>query len=122
MPEVTVTCPYCGTGTHTAGWQCPACQQVVGPRGEIGKTALAAFVLGVLSVPWHMLLVPAILAIVLANQSFAQGEPGHGFAAAGRVLGWIGIALFAVVVPLTLMIFFFGFAATLFGAGGTPLD
>lgn len=99
-------CPECGTGVHTH----------VGAQDGTGL-AIAALVLGVLSLVSGFLALPiGLVAIVLANkariavQEGRMPESGLGMANAGRILGWVGVALGVLAALIVLL--FFGFLLT----------
>ncbi len=67
--------------------------------------SLALGVIGFFAVP----LVASVLAIVLGRggQREIARDPslgGEGYAQAGVILGWIGVALFTLLLPLLLVI------------------
>jgi hypothetical protein len=79
-------------------WGAPA---PVGSQGTNGL-AIASLVLGCL----FCLLVTGILAVIFGNLALAQiarsPQQGRGLAIAGIVLGWIGVALLAILSFLWL--------------------
>ncbi|MDQ5874175.1 MAG: DUF4190 domain-containing protein [Actinomycetota bacterium] len=76
-----------------------------GPPAETNGLAVASLVCGILGVVFPFIpLIPSILAVVFAGrgkrQIDASGglQTGRGFAVAGQVLGWVGIALVLVAI------------------------
>jgi uncharacterized membrane protein len=90
-------CPRCGARADAAS---PASEGTSG-------NAIASLVLGIAGLVIFP-LIPSILAIVLgrsAKRDIQQrpGLSGEGFATAGIVLGWVGVALLVVGVALVLL-------------------
>lgn len=91
-------CPSCGHPNPMAGSGGAA----VGGARRVEGNATASLVLGIAGLVVCP-LVCSILAIVFGNSAKRKLEAdpsleGEGFAKAGVILGWVGIALFAVGV------------------------
>lgn len=100
MAEQAASCPSCG---HPA----PRAQRATGARRTEG-TAVASLVLGIAGFVVCP-LITSILAIVFGNQAqrkIAQDPSleGEGMAKAGVILGWIGVALFAVGILFFIIV------------------
>lgn len=99
---------YAELAAHTADlppaqrpWPGPAAPPAVQPRPPATNgTAVAALVCGLMQV--FTLGITAIPAVVLGHLARGQirrtGERGEGMATAGLVLGWLGIALFVLLI------------------------
>ncbi|MEZ6244356.1 MAG: DUF4190 domain-containing protein [Phycisphaerales bacterium] len=104
-----VLCASCryDISNQPVGGRCPECgtpiMQTGSPQLTQGK-AIAAMVLGICSIPACLLygipgLVCGILAVVYAKKADVAIQLGQapvtsrGFAKAGRICGWVGIAL-----------------------------
>jgi hypothetical protein len=70
---------------------------VPAPRRERNPAAIAAFILGLLSLPLFLYVLPSILAIILAIVGWRNafyGAPHRGLALWGWGLGSMGLLLF----------------------------
>lgn len=90
--------------------------------GPINTMALVGFILAIASVVISITAIPAvILSHIGMRQIKEKGEPGHGFALAGIIVGYCVIGLWAFV--FVVMILYFIFFILLFGgifAASTP--
>ncbi|MCX6471006.1 MAG: DUF4190 domain-containing protein [Corynebacteriales bacterium] len=102
--------PYAGTPYQQAGGGAPAYLTPYGaPMGTTtnGK-AIAALVCGIASFLTCLLFV-GIPAVILGNIAIAEidasqgSQEGRGMAVAGRVLGWVAIALTIIVLVIVLI-------------------
>ncbi|KQR98125.1 hypothetical protein ASG12_14320 [Williamsia sp. Leaf354] len=102
--------PYAGAPYPQAGGGAPAYLNPYGtPMGSTtnGK-AIAALVCGIASFLTCLLFV-GIPAVILGNMAIAEidaahgSQDGRGMAVAGRVLGWIAIALTIIVLVIVLI-------------------
>jgi FKBP-type peptidyl-prolyl cis-trans isomerase/Domain of unknown function (DUF4190) len=80
-----------------------------GPRPSTARTnglAIASLVLGILWLYW----LGSLLAVVFGHIALRQirrangGQEGRGLAIAGAILGWVGLAVLAVVVALVVAV------------------
>lgn len=60
--------------------------------------AVASMVLGILWLYWIGSILALVFGYIAKKQIRERGESGGGMATAGIVLGWIGIALLAIVI------------------------
>jgi hypothetical protein len=70
-------------------------------RGEQNGIAISAFILGVVSVPFFLFVIPAALAVVFGvigyRRAFYFGAPHRGLAGWGLALGIGSLALFLII-------------------------
>jgi len=104
-------CPHCGSALRSErAAVCLSCGQTVAPTGvpSTGTTAstnglaIASLIAGLM---WFG-GIGSILAIVFGHHARSQiqrtQQEGEGYAIAGIVLGWLGVAVIAVLVALLL--------------------
>ncbi len=60
--------------------------------------AIASLVLGILWIYWIGSILALVFGYVAKRQIRERGEGGDGMATAGIVLGWIGVAVFVLLV------------------------
>jgi hypothetical protein len=71
--------------------------RVVAPANATNGLAVASFVCGLLQMFMGITTIPAIVLGHMARKQIRQtGQQGDGLAVAGLVLGWLGVALFAL--------------------------
>lgn len=77
--------------------------------GPINTMALVGFILSIASIVVSITAVPGvILSHIGLKQTKEKGEPGHGFALAGVIVGYCVIGLWALVfVVMVLYVIFF---------------
>lgn len=107
-------CANCGTELSDEAPTCPKCGH---PRFATSMrrtegSAIAALVMGILGIVGCPLIL-SIPAIIVGNQARnkIRHDPtleGEGMARAGVILGWIGIALFAVGALVALLFLVIG--------------
>lgn len=133
-PILCASCRY-DISDQPVGGRCPECGTPIMQSGTAQLTqgkAIAALVLGICSIPGCMLygvpgLVCGILAVVYAKKADVAIQLGQapvtsrGFAKAGRICGWVGIALssvyFVIIVAYLLFVIVI-MAASASGGGG----
>lgn len=102
LEDHDLVCPYCDAQATPSGWRVV---DYAGPGGPVSSgtngMAIASFVCSLLFFVWF---VPSILAVTFGfvakrqlRESMGQ-QAGAGLATAGIVLGWMGVALLAVLV------------------------
>ncbi|MEM9415284.1 MAG: DUF4190 domain-containing protein [Planctomycetota bacterium] len=110
-------CPHCGTPTDQS------LQRAAGTNNGTPGSAIASLVLGIAAIVSCLFyglpaIICGILAIVFASRadrlirSGQFGSQGQGMATAGRICGWIGLAL--GLIYMVLIILYIVFAFTMF--------
>lgn len=106
-------CTHCGTQVAEQAHACPQCGHPRAPAGvpSAGRrtegSAVASLVLGIAG----FAVCPIVLhiaAIILGNQARRRidGDPmleGDGLARAGVILGWVGLALYGLLLVVGLL-------------------
>lgn len=139
--EAELRCVSCGYGLTGVriGDNCPECGTVINQfasnAGQSSGKAIASMVLGIVSLitcfAYGIIGLPCgIIAVVLAKKATVAVQEGKapasslGMVKAGRICGWIGIALngIAFLIMVVYMILFVGIiAAGAAGGGGGGL-
>jgi len=108
LPKYPLTCPECGQGLKDRPRFCPGCGRRFGPeparpgpRGQMEGYAVASIACGVAGLFAAPIFGP-VLAIVFgkkAKERIAEDPSleGANLASAGTTLGWVGLAVSAVV-------------------------
>jgi len=71
------------------------------PQAAPDGNAIASLVLGILGItviPFICSILAVILGHISIGDAYKRGERGSAIATAGVILGWIGVAVFAVLV------------------------
>ena len=107
IQDAALICRHCGAKVTPSGWEpggaVPAAVPATG-RSTNGF-AIASMVLGILWVYW----IGSILALVfgyIARRQIRESmgrQGGDGMAIAGIVLGWIGVAILAIVILVAIV-------------------
>lgn len=132
-----LSCGYDIVGVQIGG-HCPECGSVVRQFAHGGQNqgkAIASLILGICALVMGCMtygivgLPCGILAVVFARQARAAVQAGTypvsalGMATAGRVCGWIGIAISGLMLLLLLfyvLVMIGVFGAAMFGGGPSP--
>jgi hypothetical protein len=103
LQDEALVCPWCGAQAGPEGWAVPgyAGPGSAAPAGGTNGLAVASLVCSLLFFLWF---IPSILAVVFGHVARRQirdsmgRQGGGGLAMAGLVIGWIGVAVLAVIV------------------------
>lgn len=91
--------------------------------GPLNTMALVGFIMSMVGIVFTVTAIPGvILSHIGLKQIKATGEPGHGFALAGIIVGYcvIGITALAVIVLIvTSIIMLFVFGGLLWASGAS---
>jgi hypothetical protein len=106
IQDAALICRFCGASATPDGWVAsgPRATAAVGGTSTNGM-AIASMVLGILWLWW----IGSILALVFGYMGRRQirdsmgRQGGKGMAMAGIVLGWIGVAMFAVFIVVAIV-------------------
>ena len=90
-------CPKCGAQLQYGVSVCPVCNAQLNTAAVLtdsNGTAVAAFVMAVLSIAFPILTIPAIVCghIGLAHSRNVAGQTGQGLAVAALVIGYVTVA------------------------------
>ena len=100
IQDAALVCRYCGARATPTGWALGT--TTPGAASTTNGLAIASMVLGILWLYW----IGSILALVFGYRAKRQirdsggAQAGSGMATAGIVLGWIAIAMLAVVIVI----------------------
>lgn len=99
LSDQAVVCSDCG---HPRPGARGAAFGAIADQGRTEGTAVTALVLGILGIPfcWLLLGIPAIIVGNVAKRKI-KADPslkGEGMARAGVILGWVSVALGALVI------------------------
>jgi hypothetical protein len=114
IQDAALICRHCGAQVTPSGWQ-PSMSApgvpgaglgVAPPRRTTNGMAIASMVLGIAQL--FLCLIGTVLALVfgyiarrqIRDSMGAQG--GDGMAIAGIILGWVGVAAFAVIIIVAI--------------------
>ncbi len=91
-------CPKCGAQLQYGVSVCPVCNARLNTAtvlNDSNGTAVAAFVMALLSIAFPILTVPAIVCghLGLAHSRKVMGQTGQGLAVAALVIGYLTVAL-----------------------------
>jgi hypothetical protein len=105
-----IRCRRCGSLCAITANSCPACgvpftiEGAAGsPVGRDDARAIAALVLGIVSLPLCAIFVPAILAMILGISSIARGSAENR--RSGAAIAGAGLGLFSAILGLILHLF-----------------
>ncbi len=96
-------CPKCGKELPNGVSVCSACNaQLNTPTvlNDSNGTAVAAFVMALLSITFPILTIPAIVCghIGLNHSKKAAGQTGQGLAVAALVIGYLTVAVWLLIL------------------------
>ena len=96
-------CPNCKAQLPYGVSVCPVCNAQLNTAvvfNDSNGTAIAAFVLAILSIPFPILTIPAIVCghIGLSHSRKTLGHTGQGLAVAALVIGYITVAIWLLIV------------------------
>lgn len=78
----------------------------------LAVVSLVGSILGLTAVPTVGSVIGLVLGYVARSEiSHSDALTGEGFATAGIILGWIGVALSLIAMALVLLVIVFGFVA-----------
>ena len=73
------------------------------PSPSTNGMAVASLVLGIIWIYWIGSVLALVFGYIARKQIRERGESGMGLATAGIVLGWIGVAILALVVVFVVI-------------------
>ncbi|MFJ8745028.1 DUF4190 domain-containing protein [Embleya sp. NPDC127516] len=73
------------------------------PQPGTNGLAIASMILGIVWIYWIGSLLAVIFGHIALAQTERTGQQGRGMAIAGVVLGWIGMALLALVIVIVVL-------------------
>ena len=96
-------CSNCGKELPYGVSVCPVCNAKLNTAAvmtDSNGTAVAAFVMALLSIAFPILTIPAIVCghLGLAHSRRVMGQTGQGLAVAALVIGYITVALWLLVI------------------------
>lgn len=108
--------PYAASGGQSYGAYQPATAYPSGgyaptrPTNTMAVVSLIASITGLTLIPVVGSIVGVITGHIARRQIAETGEEGSGFATAGLVVGYVGIALLVIAVLAVIAFFVFGVA------------